>query len=82
MAEKYVRERMAIVFNVWAERYADNPDEFSKCLGDDGRPVSDYGQKCAVYFEKLAGELDTEGKLPLPPTLISEPDSTATEPAA
>lgn len=82
MAEKYVRDRMAIVFNVWAERYADNPDEFSECLGDDGRPVSDYGECCALYFEKLTSELDNEGKLPLPPALDSEPDSAATESAA
>ncbi len=52
------RERMAAIFNEWARRYADNPEQFTlDILDKDGRPVADYGEACAVYFEQLDGEL-------------------------
>ena len=58
--------RMAMIFNEWAARYAADPSEFSDILGADGQPVADYGEHCALYFEKLADELDAAGRLPKP----------------
>ena len=58
--------RMAIVFNEWAKRYAENPDEFSEILDADGKPVTDYGECCTHYFNRLAIELDGKGLLPRP----------------
>ncbi len=60
------QQRMAAVFNEWAKRYADDPDEFGEILGDDGKPVTDYGERCALYFERLASEMDAAGLLPKP----------------
>lgn len=60
------QQRMAKIFNEWAKRYSDNPDEFSDILGEDGKPVKDYGECCAVYFEKIAREMDEKGLLPIP----------------
>lgn len=57
---------MAIIFNEWAARFAANPKEFTDILGPDGKPVPDYGDACAYYFERLAWELDSQGKLPKP----------------
>lgn len=61
-----VQKRMTIIFNEWAERYAANPSEFGSILDGDGKPVTDYGQNCAHYFEKIANELDAAGKLQRP----------------
>ena len=58
--------RMMIIFNEWAARYAANPDEFSNILGEDGRPVADYGESCMRYFCKIACEMDADGRLPCP----------------
>lgn len=60
-----VQQRMTIIFNEWAARYAANLDQFGDILGADGKPVTDYGQRCAHYFETIAHELDAAGKLPL-----------------
>jgi len=60
------KNRMAKIFNEWARRYSENPDEFDDILDEDGNPVSDYGECCALYFEKLANELDEQNILPKP----------------
>lgn len=60
------QQQMTAIFNEWARRYADDPSSFSEMLGPDGRPVSDYGEACTLYFEKIAGELDAAGLLPRP----------------
>ena len=60
------QQRMAAIFNEWAKRYADDPDSFSKILDENGRPVSDYGECCAIYFAEIAGEMDAKGVLPKP----------------
>lgn len=60
------KERMGKIFNEWAKRYAENPTEFGNILDEDGKPVEDYGDKCAIYFEKLAIEMDAKGILPTP----------------
>lgn len=52
------QQRMSRIFNEWAKRYAENPDEFSDILNEDGTPLADYGDACALYFEKIANELD------------------------
>ena len=64
--QKITLERMAIIFNEWAKRYAENPDEFDDILDEDGNPSSDYGESCAIYFHQLANELDERGQLPRP----------------
>jgi len=48
------QQKLAQIFNLWAKRYSENPEEFSKILDEDGQPIEDYGQKCSIYFEKLA----------------------------
>lgn len=53
-----------MIFNEWAARYAANPDEFSEILGDDGKPVTDYGENCMRHFIKVANEMDEAGLLP------------------
>lgn len=63
---KITQQRMAMIFNEWAKRYAENPDEFASILNDDGNPAADYGEKCARYFTKLADEIDSNGILPKP----------------
>lgn len=60
------QQRMAAIFNEWARRYAENPDEFGPILDADGKPVEDYGQQCALYFEEIADQMDAKGLLPLP----------------
>jgi hypothetical protein len=59
-------KRMAAIFNEWADRYAKNPDEFGEILGEDGKPVADYGECCARYFTQIAAEMDAAGLLPTP----------------
>lgn len=63
----YVLRRMSIIFDTWAERYAANPEEFEEILNADGVPAAGYGESCALYFEKLATELDAKGLLPRRP---------------
>lgn len=58
--------RMTMIFNEWAARYAANPEEFSEILGEDGQPVSDYGESCMRYFYKIAREMDPHGRFPSP----------------
>ena len=50
-------QRLAAIFNEWARRYAEDPDSFGEILDADGQPVTDYGERCAVYFEQIAAEL-------------------------
>ena len=50
--------KTARIFNEWAKRYSEKPEEFSDILDDNGKPVSDYGDRCAIYFNKLSAELD------------------------
>lgn len=50
--------RNAAIFNEWARRYAANPDLFGDILDADGKPVVDYGKRCAVYFDRIADDLD------------------------
>jgi hypothetical protein len=56
---------MMMIFNEWAARYAANAEEFGEILGDDGKPVDDYGESCMRYFVKIATEMDEAGKLPI-----------------
>jgi len=59
-------ERMTKIFNEWAKRYSENPDEFDAILDENGKPVIDYGEKCTIYFNNLANEMDEDGLLPKP----------------
>jgi hypothetical protein len=62
--KKVILQRMSIIFNEWANRYADNPDEFGEILDENGRPFEDYGDGCAAYFDQIGTELDNKGVLP------------------
>lgn len=72
------QERMAAIFNEWARRYAENPDEFGAILDADGKPVEDYGQRCAIYFAEIANDMGEKGLLPAPAATI--PPGTVLEP--
>jgi excisionase family DNA binding protein len=63
---KYVDIRMAAIFNEWARRYSENPDEFGEVFDGDGNPLEDYGKCCAAYFRKIASDLDARWLLPTP----------------
>lgn len=63
----YVQQRMAAIFNEWAKRYSESPEEFTGILDGDGKPFEDYGQRCAAYFDLLADEMDSKGVLPVAP---------------
>lgn len=60
----FTEQQMAAIFNECARRYADKPDAFGASLGDDGKPVADYGERWALYFKQIAGEMDAAGLLP------------------
>lgn len=70
------QQRMAMVFNEWAKRYAENPDEFNPVLDENGEPVTDYGENAARYFEQIAAEMDVKGTLPK--TAPAPPDAPQT----
>ena len=50
-------EDIASIFNEWARRYAESPDEFGEMLDENGKPFPDYGSQAADYFQKLATEV-------------------------
>ena len=57
-------QQMAAIFNEWARRYAENPDEFDSILDANGKPVEDYGQRCALYFDQIAQDMGAVAALP------------------
>jgi hypothetical protein len=63
---RVVQQRMAAIFNEWASRFASDPDQFYSILDDNGKPVTDYGERCAFYFAQIADEMDALGSLPKP----------------
>lgn len=60
------RKRMAMIFNEWAKRACEHPEDFEDFKDEDGNPVDDYGEACSMYFEKLADEMDSQNLLPRP----------------
>lgn len=60
------RKRMTLIFDEWARRYSENPDDFENILDENGNPVEGYGESCALYFAMIAQEMDANGLLPLP----------------
>ena len=48
---------LEMIFNEWNKRYSENPSGFTEQLDTNGNPISDYGESCAVYFQKLSNEL-------------------------
>lgn len=60
-----INKRLAGIFNEWAKRYSERPEEFSEILDNEGKPISDYGESCAVYFQQIAKEMDEAGTLPV-----------------
>jgi len=65
-----VKRRMSAIFNEWARRYSEAPGTFSNILGADGKPVANYGDSCVIYFHRIAGEMDANGKLPVLPLYL------------
>lgn len=61
------RQRLAMIFNEWAKRYSEEPEKFDAILDADGKPVRDYGERCAAYFETLANELGVNSGLSFSP---------------
>lgn len=51
-------DKLEKIFNEWAKRYSENPEEFSSILDSEGKPAKDYGHACALYFEQLDYELN------------------------
>ncbi len=45
---------IAAVFNEWARRFAENPGDFGPVVGDDGKLISDYGERCEAYFLRVS----------------------------
>ena len=54
---EFDNKMLVTTFNTWNKRYAENPDSFSNSLDKDGNPIEDYGECCAIYFQKLWLEL-------------------------
>lgn len=50
-------ERLAVLFDEWNRRYAENPDSFSENLDGDGNAITGYGANCARYIVKLNEEI-------------------------
>lgn len=68
---EYARKRMAMIFNEWAKRYSENPKEFSGVLDENGKPIEDYGENCALYFCSIAADMDAAGLLPTAPIPVA-----------
>lgn len=66
------QQRMTAIFNEWARRYAENPDGFDEILDGDGKPVADFWQRCMLYFEEIADDMDAAGELPKPASATGE----------
>ena len=49
-------ENLSAAFTLWAERYANDPDSFTDVLDSNGKPVTDYGERCAAYLTKILRE--------------------------
>ena len=61
---KIKEKRMSLIFNEWARRYSENPDDFGKILGEDGEPIEDYGESCMRFFCWIEKEMDEAHLLP------------------
>lgn len=59
------QQQIAAVFDEWAKRYANNPEQFGEILDADGKPVEDYGQCCAIYFCKIASDIEVNALHPI-----------------
>ena len=51
------KQTLAVIFDEWAKRYANNPEAFSTVLDSAGNPIEDYGRACAAYFVQIEKEL-------------------------
>ena len=45
------------IFNEWNKRYSENSGNFLPLLDKEGKPIKDYGESCALYFQELYNEL-------------------------
>ena len=54
--EELRAKRIAVLFNEWQRRYAADPGAFTNILDKEGRPISDYGERCAIYLMQLEKE--------------------------
>ena len=64
--EARCNDRMAMIFDEWAKRYAESPEDFENCLDENGNPIEGYGKQATKYFNDIANDMDSKGLLPLP----------------
>lgn len=50
-------DNLASVFDEWAKRYAENPQEFADILDATGKVIDGYGEQCQLYFVHLHNQL-------------------------
>ncbi|MCB1865797.1 MAG: hypothetical protein KDG50_10225 [Chromatiales bacterium] len=50
-------DQMSTVFDEWARRYAENPEQFDSILGPDGKPREAYGDHCVDTFWTIYDEI-------------------------
>ena len=55
------QSQLAIIFDAWAKRYAEKPEEFGQILDAHGKPDASYGENAAVYFHHVANEVGLGG---------------------
>lgn len=48
---------LAIVFDEWAKRYAESPEDFTDVLDASGKVLDGYGDQCQVYFMHIYSQL-------------------------
>ena len=60
------QKRVSAIFNEWAKRYAEDPGLFSEILDENGVPIDDYGEECAIYFTSIEKDMIGKGILPKP----------------
>lgn len=57
---KISKKQLAHLFDIWAQRYAEDPESFGQIIDESGNLILDYGDQCAEYFTKLYKEIFQE----------------------
>lgn len=59
---KYDLNFLTQIFDEWAKRYSENPEDHIDILNKDGKPTKDIGRDQAECFLKISNELSKEPK--------------------
>lgn len=51
------QQRMSMIFDEWAKRFEEDPTKFDTILDDDGKVVTEYGERCTRCFEQIADDM-------------------------